>query len=99
MKRVLGFFITLLIHLLFRLRKTLLERGWIGVETPRDLYVHLQADNVRLSSNKVQKLILKSHEGGQQMALVSMDDAVAQEFRSAGFIVVLQESGKYTIMW
>ena len=107
MKKVVGWLITLLIHLLFRLRKTLLERGWIDVRTPQDLYVHLQADNVRRSKSKaradVQRLILKAHEADQRAVLIpyaDMDETLAQEFLNACFTVVEEEeSGNHTIMW
>lgn len=102
MKRVLTLLITLSIRLLFWLREVLLKHGWIDVQTPRDLYIHLQAARAQLANGKIQKLIFKAHESNQRFVLTSMDDdddAVVDDFRGAGFIVDVPQSKTYTIRW
>jgi hypothetical protein len=99
MKKVLTFLITFAIRLLFGLREVLLRHGWMDVQTPHDLFIHLQAARAQLADDKIRKRVLKAHDAHQQLVLISMDDAVAQEYRSAGFTVTLQEPGKYTIKW
>lgn len=99
MKRVLTFLITFAIRLLFWLREVLLRHGWIDVQTPRDLYIHLQAACAQLANDKIRKRVLKAHDAHQRLVLTCVEDPEAQEYRSAGFTVTLQEPGKYTIKW
>jgi len=100
MKRVLTLLITFAIRLLFWLREVLLKHGWIDVQTPRDLFIHLHAAHARRADEKIQKAILKAHETNQRFVLTSIDDdATVDDFRGAGFIVDVPQSKTYTIRW
>jgi hypothetical protein len=101
MKKVLTFVITFAIRLLFWLREVLLRHGWIDVQTPRDIYIHLHAARAQRAGDDIQKCILKSHEICQRFAMISIsDDALVDEFRAAGFVLDEHESTKiYHIRW